>query len=205
MTVQKILLYPEDKITLRARSEYVHQFNEHNKQLIEDLKDTLLAHTNGIGLAAPQINNLKRVVVVRLESADNESHESSLPIALINPEIIAASDERRDFDGCLSFPGLYGETVRPHYLEVSGFDENGEPFHRNYESFDAVVVHHEIDHLNGVLFIDRIEKYEDLYRIYIDENGKLVKKPASQFAGIRGLENGTTTPEILERNETWET
>jgi peptide deformylase len=187
MTIQKILSYPEDKMTLRARSEYLHEFNEPIEQLIEDLKYTLLAHTNGIGLAAPQINVLKRVVVVRLEPADDENPESNLPIALINPEIIAASDERKDFDGCLSFPGLYGETVRPHYLEVSYFDENGEPCYRNYEGFDAVVVHHEIDHLNGVLFIDRIEKPEDLYRVYIDEDGKPLKKPVSIDGGIERI------------------
>jgi peptide deformylase len=184
MTIQKILLYPEDKITLRARSQYLHEFNDLIKQLIEDLKNTLLAHKNGIGLAAPQINVLKRVVVVRLELADDENHENSLPTALINPEIISACDERRDFDGCLSFPGLYGETIRPHYLEVNYFDEKGKHFYQIYEGFDAVVVHHEIDHLNGVLFIDRIEKPADLYRVHIDEDGKLVKTTASYLADI---------------------
>ena len=94
---------------------------------------------------------------------------------MINPKIIKASDEQKDFDGCLSFPGLYGETVRPHHLRISGLDERGKPFKRVFKGFDAVVVHHEIDHLNGVLFIDRVENSEDLYQVRMDENGQLMR------------------------------
>ena len=184
MTARKILLYPKDKEALRAKSESIHAFNKRTKQLIEDLKDTLIAHTDGIGLAAPQINVHARVVIVRLKAVSDGSREADPPIALINPEIVEAGDERRDFDGCLSFPGLYGETVRPHYLQVIGLDESGKPFDRTFEGFDAVVVHHEIDHLDGVLFIDRIEKFEDLYRVYVDDNGKPVRVPVSQIVGV---------------------
>ena len=84
-----------------------------------------------------------------------------------------------DFDGCLSFPGLFADTLRPHYLRVAGLDENGKPFDTVYEGFDAVVVHHEIDHLEGVLFVDRLEKLEDLYQILEDEYGRLVRVPVS--------------------------
>ena len=101
------------------------------------------------------------------------------PIALVNPKIIEAGDERRDFDGCLSFPGLYGETTRPHYLRVTGLDEGGQPFEELYEGFDAVVVHHEMDHLDGVLFIDRIESLDDLYTIRKNKNGELVREPVT--------------------------
>ena len=184
MTARKILLYPKDKEALRAKSESIHAFNKRTKQLIEDLKDTLIAHTDGIGLAAPQINVHARVVIVRLKAVSDGSREADPPIALINPEIVEAGDERRDFDGCLSFPGLYGETVRPHYLQVIGLDESGKPFDRTFEGFDAVVVHHEIDHLDGVLFIDRIEKFEDLYRVYVDDDGKPVRVPVSQIVGV---------------------
>jgi peptide deformylase len=184
MTVQKILLYPKDKEALRTQSESVPSFNKRTKQLIKDLKDTLIAHTDGIGLAAPQINVHERVVIVRLKTFNDGTHETDPPIALINPEIIEAGDERRDFDGCLSFPGLYGETVRPHYLRVTGLDEGGKKLDRTFEGFDAVVVHHEVDHLDGVLFIDRIEKFEDLYRVYVDDNGKPVRVPISQIMGV---------------------
>lgn len=70
--------------------------------------------------------------------------------------------------------------MRPHYLRVTGLDENGQPFDRFFEGFDAVVVHHEIDHLDGVLFIDRIEKLEDLYRVSVNENGEFVRLPVSR-------------------------
>ncbi len=179
MAVRKILLYSEDKKALRKKSKPVQGANQDVKQIIRDLKDTLNAHTEGVGLAAPQINVHKRVVLVRLGATGNGSGEPGPPIALVNPKIIEAGDDRKDFDGCLSFPGLYGETSRPHYLHMTGLDEEGQPFERLYEGFDAVVVHHEIDHLEGVLFIDRIEKWEDLYTVRKNEHGELVRVPVN--------------------------
>ena len=149
------------------------------KKLIRDLKDTLRDNGEGIGLAAPQINVHSRVVIVQLGSHDENNEEPDPPIALINPEIVEAKQDKLDFDGCLSFPGLYADTVRPHYLRVTGLDEHGQPFDRVFEGFDAVVVHHEIDHLNGVLFIDRIKGVEDLYRVEKDGNDELVRVPVS--------------------------
>ncbi len=179
MAVREILLYSEDKKALRKKSKPVRGIDQDLKQLIADLKDTLNASAEGIGLAAPQINIHQRVVLVRLGASGNGSSEPGLPIPLINPKIIEASDERKDFDGCLSFPGLYGETFRPHHLRVTGLDEGGQPFERIYEGFDAVVVHHEIDHLDGVLFIDRIENWDDLYTHRTNENGELVRVPVT--------------------------
>jgi peptide deformylase len=181
MSAKKILIYPKDKQALRDKSVRVQTFDKGTRQLIRDLKDTLMAHSDGIGLAAPQINVYERVVVVRLKASSYTGGRADPPIALVNPEIVAAGDERRDFDGCLSFPGLYGETVRPHYLRVTGMDEDGKPFDKIFEGFDAVLVHHEIDHLQGVLFIDRIEKFEDLYRVYFDDDGIPVRVPVSEI------------------------
>ena len=181
MTVRDILIYPQHKAELRRKSDPVAGLNRRVRQLILDLKDTLQASSDGIGLAAPQINSHQRVVVVRTEADSDESDEPGLPIALVNPKIIEASDERKDFDGCLSFPGLYGETSRPHRLRVTGLGEDGKSFDRVYEGFDAVVIHHEMDHLDGVLFIDRIESLDDLYRVYMDGNGKPVQVPISEI------------------------
>jgi peptide deformylase len=150
------------------------------KRLIRDLKDTLQASSNGVGLAASQINIHQRVVVVCLGSETDGKWRAGPPIAFINPQIVEAGDERKDFDGCLSFPGLYGETKRPHYLRVTGLDEEGQPIDRVVDGFNAVLVHHEIDHLNGVLFIDLIEKLEDLYRISVTEDGQLIRLPVSR-------------------------
>jgi peptide deformylase len=181
MAVREILLYPKDKTALRAISDPIHTFNRQTRRLIEDLKDTLLAHQDGIGLAAPQIGVLLRVVVVRLGAGDEEDREATPPIALVNPKIVETGDERKDFDGCLSFPGLYGETIRPHYLHVTGTAEDGEPFNRIFRDFDAVLVHHEIDHLEGVLFIDRIVSLDDLYRVSIDDQGKPLRVPIGKI------------------------
>jgi peptide deformylase len=181
MTIRKIISYFEHSDLLRKKCQPVRNFDQSTLALIHDLKDTLNASSDGIGLAAPQINVHLRVVVVCLGGYGEEDCEPGPPIALVNPKIIGAADERVDFDGCLSFPGLYGETVRPHYLHVTGLDENGKPFDSVFEDFDAVVVHHEIDHLDGILFIDRIRRMEDLYQVQKDENGELVKIPLETF------------------------
>jgi peptide deformylase len=185
MAVREIVLYSENETALRKESEPVRKLNRRTKKLIKDLKDTLLANSNGIGLAAPQINQHSRVMAVRLDTGagkEGEKREPGPPLIMVNPEIVEAGQEEQDFDGCLSFPGLFAETVRPHYLKVTGLDEWGKPFERVFEGFDAVVVHHEIDHLDGVLFIDRVEKLEDLYRVQEDENGELVRVPVTVAA-----------------------
>jgi peptide deformylase len=143
--------------------------------LIRDLKDTLQASSDGAGLAAPQINVHQRVVIVCLGSEMESKWRAGPPVALVNPQIVETGDERKDFDGCLSFPGLYGETKRPHHLRVTGMDEGGQPFDWFFDDFNAVLVHHEIDHLDGVLFIDHIERLEDLYRLSVNESGELVR------------------------------
>ncbi|MFW6083002.1 MAG: peptide deformylase [Chloroflexota bacterium] len=180
MPTKEIVLYPEDADILRRKSAPVARMTNRLKRLIEDLKDTLHAHPEGVGLAAPQIGAHRRVVVVRLGSGADAETEPGPPIALINPEIVEVRDRKRDFDGCLSLPGLYGETTRPHHLRVTGLDEEGRPFDRIFEGFDAVVVHHEIDHLDGVLFIDRAESLEDLYRVRETEDGELVHVPLAK-------------------------
>jgi peptide deformylase len=179
MTVHDILIYPQHKAELRRKSDPVAGLNRRVVRLFLDLKDTLQANSDGIGLAAPQINSHKRVVVVRLGAASNGSDEPGPPIALVNPKIIEISDERKDFDGCLSFPGLYGETSRPHRIRVTGLDKDGKSFDRVYEGFDAMVVHHEIDHLDGVLFIDRVENWDDLYTVRKNERCELVRLPVA--------------------------
>ena len=181
MAVREILLYIEHSDALRKMSRPVQRIDKKVIVLIRDLKDTLKANPDGIGLAAPQINDHQRVVVVCLKGNDVENCEPGPPIALVNPKIVHSADERKDFDGCLSFPGLYSETNRPHHLRVTGLDENGKPFDRIYEGFDAVVVHHEIDHLDGILFVDRVESMEDLYRIHKNETGEFERVSLSNF------------------------
>jgi peptide deformylase len=198
MAVHEIISYVEHSDSLRKKSQVVKDFNQNTTALIKDLKDTLNAHPDGIGLAPPQINVHQRVVVLRVGGGGTENSLPGHPIALINPKIIAAADERKDFDGCLSFPGLFGETVRPHYLRVTGLDETGKDFDIEYEGFESVIVHHEIDHLDGILFIDRIARIEDLYRIRETENGELAKVPLEGVASKLHQDGFGVTVEVCE-------
>lgn len=177
MPARKILLYAENEAALRRKSKPVNQVTKRVRELTQDLKDTLMSCPDGAGLAAPQIKVHQRVVVVRLGLRDEDDATAVVPTALINPEIVEARDERPDFDGCLSFPGLYGTTRRPHYLKVKARDETGQPLERVFEDFDAVLVHHEIDHLDGVLFIDHIEHPDDLYTVRRGADGALERVP----------------------------
>jgi peptide deformylase len=181
MAVRKILLFSQDETALRKKCAPIRKLAHRERRLIKNLKDTLNAYANGVGLAAPQINVHMRIVVVCLGGSGDGNSKPDPPLALVNPVIAEQGDPQSDFDGCLSFPGLYGETIRPHYLRVVGMDEEGNPFDRVFEGFDAVVVHHEIDHLDGVLFIDRIEQIENLYRIKKTEDGRLIRVPISSM------------------------
>jgi peptide deformylase len=196
---KEILKYPKNEAALRRKCEPVEVMGRKAKRLIRDLKDTLAAHSNGVGLAAPQIGAHLRVVIVQLGSAEQSVETQRRFTALVNPVILEADQERRDFDGCLSFPGLFGETIRPHYLRLSGLDEQGKPFERTFEGFDAVVVHHEIDHLDGVLFIDRIERMQDLYRLEKDPSGKSIRVPVSSILS-REIQPGHTGKPGLVRS-----
>ena len=85
------------------------------------------------------------------------------PEIIVNPKIIRARGEVKDYDGCLSVPGIYGQTRRAEYIEISGTDTQGRSLRRGYEGFDARIIQHEVDHLEGVLFIDRIDSLDELY------------------------------------------
>ena len=169
MTVRKILLYPKDEAALRHKSLGVRRLDDDVKSLITDLKDTLAIQA-GAGLAAPQIGVLKRVVLVRF---GQDKGELEAPLTLINPIILENGPLGTGFDGCLSMPGLATwDTVRPTWLTFSARDENWKQIKMRVEGIDAIVVHHEIDHLNGVLFLDRMEKGGKLYIVQKDEYGE---------------------------------
>lgn len=177
MTVQRILRYPEDETALRQKSAKVARIDDEILALITDLMDTLAANP-GAGLAAPQIGVHKRVVVVRF-GQDNEPKdggprsEMEPPLALINPEIVKAGVPATGFDGCLSIPNLLTwSTVRPSVLTLRALTADGKTLRRTVKGIDARLVHHEIDHLDGILFLDRLKNMDDLFIVKHDENGK---------------------------------
>ena len=117
--------------------------------LVEDLFDSL-AEAEGVGLAAPQIGVSRRVVVVDVSAVEADKP----PLALINPVIVEAFGEAVGEEGCLSIPEVYGDVSRYAEVEIDSIDINGEPYRFEAEGFYARVLQHEIDHLDGKLFID---------------------------------------------------
>lgn len=136
---------------LRESAAPVKVVDDEIKQLIDDLFDSM-AEAEGVGLAAPQIGISQRVIAVDVSS----QHADTPPIALINPRVLQSEGEDSAEEGCLSLPELYGEVDRATRIEVVAVDAMGSPFQFVAESFYARVLQHEIDHLNGILFIDHI-------------------------------------------------
>lgn len=133
---------------LRKNSRKIESVDEKIKILLEDMVETM-QHENGVGLAAPQVGVLKRAVVI-------DGGERGM-IKLINPEIIAFEGSQTDEEGCLSIPGRSGNVERPKYVTVKALNESGEEIIIKGEDLIARAFCHEIDHLNGILFIDKID------------------------------------------------
>lgn len=168
MPVRSVLLYPADNAKLRRKSREVKRLDAETKALIGDLKDTL-ATEPGAGLAAPQIGVLKRVVLVCF---GQDHGEMQPPLVLINPEIVETGEPAKSFDGCLSMPGLVTwDAVRPTWLTFRARGENWEKIVMRVEGIDAAVVQHEVDHLDGILFLDRMAQGGKLYTVETDADG----------------------------------
>ncbi|EOD01313.1 peptide deformylase [Caldisalinibacter kiritimatiensis] len=139
------LRYEGDPI-LRKKSREVKEINDRIKTLIEDMIDTMYKE-EGVGLAAPQVGILKRIAVIDIGKG---------PIRLINPEIVSGEGEEIDVEGCLSIPGKNGKVKRPKKVKVKYIDLEGNEKYIEGEGLLARALCHEIDHLNGILFIDKV-------------------------------------------------
>lgn len=134
---------------LKKQSKAVEKMTPRLQTLIEDMLDTMY-DVNGVGLAAPQVGILRRIVVIDI------SPEGDSPIILINPEIVESSGEQVGDEGCLSVPGKTGEVKRPNYVVVKALDENMNEITVTGEELLARALCHEIDHLNGELYVDKV-------------------------------------------------
>lgn len=141
---------------LRKKSRTVEVIDDKVKQLIEDMYDTLKAADDGIGIAAPQVGVLKRVIIVDLSDEDGEG-----PYKLINPVITKSKGEQVCREGCLSVPGLLGDVVRPKEVTVEAQNEEGKKVVIKAKDLLAICLCHEIDHLDGILFIDKATELFD--------------------------------------------
>ena len=151
-TVPLQLRYYGDPV-LRKRAESVTEITDAERQLAVQMLDTLYATGNGIGLAATQVGVLKRLIIVDIGEEDDEAYE---PLVLFNPELMSFDGEIVAEEGCLSIPDVTAEVKRPEKIVVEGIDIQNTSVRIESDGLLARVLQHEIDHLNGVLFIDRI-------------------------------------------------
>jgi peptide deformylase len=131
------------------------------QRLIDDMMETM-AEYHGVGLAAPQVHEEVRVFVAALDAGDS-ADEPAEPIAVINPEIaVVGSEMVEDWEGCLSIPDIRGRVPRAREIRVRAFDRRGERIELRAQNFAARVIQHETDHLDGVLFFDRMRTFQSL-------------------------------------------
>lgn len=154
MAIRNIRVIGDSVLTKRAK--VVTAVDERTNELIEDMLDTMY-EAQGVGLAAPQVGILKRIVVIDVTAEGNS------PIILINPEIVETSGEQVGDEGCLSVPGKSGLVSRPNYVKVKAYDREMKEFYIEGEELLARAFCHEIDHLEGHLYTERvIGKVHDL-------------------------------------------
>lgn len=148
MAIRNIRVIGDSILTKEAKP--IVEMTDKINTLIDDMLDTMY-EANGVGLAAPQVGILKRVVVIDC------GFEEPDPIILINPEIVEADGEQVGEEGCLSVPGKSGQVTRPNHVKVKAFDRNMKPFEVEGEGLLARAFCHEIDHLKGKLYVDLVE------------------------------------------------
>ena len=147
MAVLDVLIYPDENLATVCQP--VEKVDDELRQFIDDMFETMYQH-EGIGLAAPQVNVLKRVITIDIEG------DKANQIVLINPEILESSGETGIEEGCLSIPGCRALVPRKEKLTVKALNRQGEEFILDADGLLAICIQHEIDHLNGVLFVDHI-------------------------------------------------
>jgi peptide deformylase len=173
-TKDDIITLPHD--SLRTRSKKVGFISDEVRTLIDDMKSATLdweasrKHEIGVALAAVQINRLSRVVIIR---NDFDNAKDKKFTVLINPEITKYEGEMtKDYEGCLSIKNLYGFVPRYNKVKVKAIDEDGREFRMTAEGFVARILQHEIDHTNGIVYIDHIKDDKEAF-FQLDDEGHL--------------------------------
>jgi peptide deformylase len=157
MAVLQLSVYPDPVLRLKAKR--VKKVDRSILKLVDDMVETMYA-TSGVGLAAPQVGVSLRVAVIELPGEET--------VVLVNPEIVKRSGEIDVTEGCLSVPGYRGDIKRPEKVTVKALDRNGKEFRIKGEGLMAEALEHEIDHLNGVLYIDHLDSVDNLEKVAPD-------------------------------------
>ncbi len=161
MTILQIRSVPDS--VLKQKAKKVHTIDRSTRKLVRDMLETMHAEPGRVGLAAPQVGVPLRVIVIGMPEEED--------LILINPKIVRRRGERVIDEGCLSVPGYFGQITRAESVTVKGRDQNGKEVRIKAEGLLAQVLEHEIDHLNGTLYIDHPEVRETLRKIEPEEIG----------------------------------
>jgi len=161
MAILEVLKYPDPR--LKEVAAEVTEFDTSLWAFIHDLEQTMRAGPGGVGIAAPQVGRLQRIVIVDVSSKPKIKQHGRL--LLINPEIMQWEGMVRGREGCMSVPDYTGNVIRAKTIKLRAQDERGEVHEYEMEGFEARAVQHEIDHLEGLLFLDRlVSRRNDLFR-----------------------------------------
>lgn len=162
MAVMDILTYPDPRLT--QESQPVTSFDDEIRAFVAVLEDTMRAGPGAVGIAAPQVGRAQRIVIVDCSGKKNLATDHGR-LVLINPEITEWDGFAVGREGCLSVPDFTGNVIRAERVTLEAQDEYGAPLHFKFEGYEARAVQHEIDHLDGLLFLDRlVSRRNDLFR-----------------------------------------
>ncbi len=164
MAILPICHFPDDSV-LKQKAKRVSRIDSSIQRLIDDMVETI-RQANGVGLAAPQVGVPLRVIVVQMPGEE--------PIAIINPKIVKRAGEQEVTEGCLSIPGYFGEIKRSASVTVKGQDQQGKAIRIKATGLMAEALEHEIDHLNGILYIDHVDSQDKLHKIETPSSSKQV-------------------------------
>jgi len=163
MAVRTIRVYPDP--ILKQVAEPVEEIDESVVEVVQDLVDTMLDAGHSVGVAAPQIGVLQRVMVVDVSSSKLGRDNNHGLLEMVNPEIIERSGSKMMREGCMSVPDYTGNVTRAEHIVIEFTNRNGQLRVIEANGFEAVAIQHELDHLDGLLFLDRVSSLKtDLYR-----------------------------------------
>lgn len=194
MTELQIVTLPDEGLRKKARP--VTKFDAELQTLIDDMVETMRV-ANGVGLAAPQIGQSRQLAIIeslpKTDDEENEIEDSRDLFVIVNPRIVWESNDVIDgIEGCLSIPGYLGEVERPYSVRVRAQDRHGKPLKFRLKGWTARIFQHEIDHLNGVLFIDKLTARENLWteEVYYEMQQAKMEEEEEE-----GVEEETAVPE----------
>ncbi|WP_455202843.1 peptide deformylase [Kaarinaea lacus] len=161
MALLEVLTIPDPR--LKQESEPVERFDESLRDFVNDLEETMRSSPGGVGIAAPQVARFQRIVIVDVSSKPRIKNHGRL--VLINPEITEWQGMEKGREGCMSVPDYTGNVIRAKSIKLNACDEFGELHRYEFEAYEARAVQHEIDHLDGILFLDRlVSRRADLFQ-----------------------------------------